>query len=408
MTQTYNVPGVYKQDVFLRAQSGLMTGIAGFVGFCDPPGKAGDVESSALFNKLVTGSAGDAAFKEPLALLRKDDFLARVKSGTRSYLADTVSGFFLNGGALCYVVFAEWSNDAETREEALTAALRRLAPLTDLDLVAFPDAMILDENSAIRAQAQVLQHCAVNGGRFAILDALPTADPLKVIEQRKAIAEGLSEPVNGALYYPWLKTTDGRTLIPPCGHVAGIFSRSDAANGVFKAPANEEVSGALDLGVKDPAGTDTSVIIGNRIQDQLNPEGVNCLRAFPGRGIRVWGARTLSSDPIWRYVNVRRLFLTLQHWIDLNMGWTNFEPNVPQLWVRITRELSSYLSELWRAGGLAGRTADEAFYIKCDRDTNPPETLEAGQTITEIGLAPSVPAEFIVVRVVHHTAVAPR
>lgn len=413
MTQTYNVPGVYKQEILLKAQAGLMTGIAGFVGFADPPGKEGGVSSPVQFNKLVTtDSSGYLAFSTPLALLRKDDFFARVKSGPRSYLADAVSGFFLNGGSLCYVVCAEWSDDAEKRVAALSAALRRLAPLTDLDLVAFPDAlidaMLLDRSNALRAQAQVLQHCAVNGGRFAILDALPTADPLGVIEQRKSIAEGVSEPVNGALYYPWLKTSDGRALIPPCGHVAGIFSRSDARNGVFKAPANEEVSGALDLGIKDSAGNDASIIIDNRIQDQLNPEGVNCLRAFPGRGIRVWGARTLSGDRTWRYVNIRRLFLTLQHWIDLNMGWTNFEPNVPQLWVRITRELSSFLSELWRAGALAGQTADEAFYIKCDRDTNPPETLEAGKTITEIGLAPSAPAEFIVVRVVHHTAVEPR
>src|SRR6266571_4740145 len=130
MTQTYTVPGVYKQDILLKAQSGLMTGIAGFVGFADPPGKNGGVESPPLFNKLVSrSSAGDTAFNNPLALLRKDDFFARVKSGPRSYLRDAVSGFFLNGGALCYVVCAEWSDDAEKRIEALSVALRCLAPL---------------------------------------------------------------------------------------------------------------------------------------------------------------------------------------------------------------------------------------------------------------------------------------
>ena len=122
----------------------------------------------------------------------------------------------------------------------------------------------------------------------------------------------------------------------------------------------------------------------------------------------MWGARTLSRDPNWRYVNIRRLFLTLERWIELNMGWANFEPNVPQLWVRITRELNSYLSELWRAGALAGQTAGEAFYVKCDHETNPSEALEDGEAITEIGLAPGTPSEFIVVRIVHHTAVEPR
>jgi phage tail sheath protein FI len=193
-------------------------------------------------------------------------------------------------------------------------------------------------------------------------------------------------------------------LIPPSGHIAGIFSRSDSKVGVFKAPANEEVRGALDLSVRRGLRT----TIDNRIQDQLNPEGINCLRAFQGRGIRVWGARTLSRDPDWRYVNVRRLVLTLNRWIEMNMAWAAFEPNTPQLWVRIKRELNTYLTELWRAGALFGQAAEQAFFVQCDSETNPPQIREAGQAVTLIGLAPGRPAEFLIIRIVHHTGVEPR
>jgi len=253
-------------------------------------------------------------------------------------------------------------------------------------------------------QQEMLEHCAKHKGRMAILDALPGRDQAAIKKQRTAIRAGLAELMNGALYYPWIKTYGGR-VVPPCGHVAGIFARSDSRVGVFKAPANEEVKGALDL----------EFSVDDKTQTDLNPLGINCLRSFPGRGIRVWGARTLHPDPDtphpdpdWRYISVRRLFLTLQRWIDLNMAWTSFEPNTPVLWVRIERELNSYLSGLWNAGALMGESAEQAFYVKCDDETNTPDTEEAGQVITEIGLAASAPAEYIVVRVVHHTGMEPR
>jgi phage tail sheath protein FI len=281
-----------------------------------------------------------------------------------------------------------------------------LAPLTDLDLIAIPDAMMLtvsrdekmvDHEAVKSLQRYMLEHCKKHGGRMAILDALPGQDEAAVTQQRISITAGFSGPIDGALYYPWIKTYDGRPL-PPSGHIAGVFARSDARAGVFKAPANEEIKGALDF----------ERLVTNDAVGSLNSQGVNCLRAFAGRGIRVWGARTLSRDQEWRHISVRRLFLTLERWIDLNMTWVNFEPNTPQLWVRITRELSSYLDELWGAGALAGQTADEAFYIKCDSETNSQAAMDDGQTITEIGLAPNAPAEFIVIRIVHHTAVEPR
>lgn len=367
-------PGVYKSEIFLPLQPRLLTGVPGFVGF--------------VKDKKAT---------EPIALHRKDDFQSNFESLPDSYLSDAVSGFFLNEGERCYVAAVKINSGWDAK--ALKAALDLLAPLTDLDLIAVPDAMMpgVSGDEVKLLQQYMLEHCAKVGERMAILDAVRGQNEEDVKRQRVSITMGLSEPVNGALYYPWIKTIEGK-LIPPCGHVAGIFARSDARAGVFKAPANEEIRGALDL--EQP--------VDNSAQGRLNSAGINCLRAFPGRGIRVWGARTLSNEADWRYISVRRLFLTLQRWIDLNMAWANFEPNTQQLWGRITRELSSYLSELWRVGALRGQTADEAFYIKCDSETNPPETREAGQTITEIGLAPTAPAEFIVVRIVHHTAAEPR
>jgi phage tail sheath protein FI len=398
MRANYQTPGVYRAEIALQAAAALQTGVPGLIGF---------VKSS--FAELVS---------EPVSLSRMSEFDALFKGQAEgylapgSYLAEAVNGFFLNGGVRCYVVCAaiEDNADTESKEEALNQALRALSTVTDLDLIVVPDAMTLSNPDATpaveaikRVQSEMLKHCEVNGNRMAILDSLPGATVEDVIEQCDEITTGLREPISGALYYPWLRN-DQRRLIPPSGHVAGIFSRSDSRVGVFKAPANEEVLGALDLGVEEESG----LVIDSRVQDRLNPAGINCLRAFPGRGIRVWGARTLSRDPLWRYVNVRRLVLTLHRWIEMNMTWVSFEPNTLQLWVRIRRELTTYLTELWQAGALHGQTPEQAFYVKCDAETNPAESREAGQAVTEIGLAPDAPAEFVVVRIVHHIGVEPR
>jgi phage tail sheath protein FI len=380
MTPIYKTPGVYREEIFLKPEAQLPTGVPGFIGFAD------------------AGSQGGPDFNQPVALHRKEEFAARFGSRPESYLADVVNGFFDNGGVRCYVARANPDGD---RAAALQNAIAALAPLNDLDLVAAPDAMSLrlandnpDVSAITQVQRQMLAHCAEQGDRLAILDALPGRTAEKVLEQRASLTLGQAEPINGALYYPWLRVVGGQ-FAPPCGHVAGVFSRADGRVGVFKAPANEEVFGVIDL--------ETS--IDNSIQDQLNPEGVNCLRAFPGRGIRVWGARTLSRDPNWRYVSVRRLFLTLRRWIDLNMAWAAFEPNETRLWVRIQRELTTYLTKLLRDGALKGATPAQAFFVKCDTETNPPGLREVGQVVTEIGLAPLAPAEFIVVRIIHRGGV---
>lgn len=375
-TLSYKTPGVYREEIFLKAEAQLPTGIPGFVGFADE------------------GAGGGPQFDTPVVLHRKEEFATLFISRPESYLADVVTGFFDNGGVRCFVVRADPSGN---RRAALERAIDALAPLTDLDLVAAPDAMSLrspdgkpEVTDIMHVQQKLLVHCTEQGDRLAILDALPGLATDGILVQRDDLTAGQGEPVNGALYYPWLRTFSGR-LVPPCGQVAGIFARTDARVGVFKAPANEEIFGVLDL--------ETS--IDSSIQDQLNPEGINCLRAFRGRGLRVWGARTLSRDPNWRYVNVRRMFLTLHRWIDLNMAWATFEPNEPRLWVRIQRELTSYLNRLLRSGALKGTTPQQAFYVKCDGETNPGERREAGQVVTEIGLAPLVPAEFVIVRITH-------
>jgi phage tail sheath protein FI len=279
---------------------------------------------------------------------------------------------------------------------ALEAAIDALAPVADLDLIAVPDAMALaDEASILRVQGHAVAHCAAQGDRLAILDALRGSNVDRLMAQRDEILRGQAEPVSAALYHPWLITLEGRA-VPPSGAVAGIFADTDATIGVHKAPANQEVQGVRDLEIDIDTG----------IQDRLNPAGINCLRAFPGRGIRVWGARTISRDPVWRYVNVRRLVLTLRRWIALEMAWAGFEPNGPRLWNRIERELRAHLTQLWNAGALSGATANAAFYVKCDAETNPPERRDGGEVVTEIGLAPSPPAELVVIRVTQREGVA--
>lgn len=372
MAQAYKSPGVFREERVLRPAPVLPTGVPGLVGFADAPDSGTPTNSPVLLN-------------------RKEDWPLHFTARPESYLYDAVNGFFDNGGDHCYVVRVDAAGGAKGLQDALAA----LEPLTGIDLIACPDIMslrspskTLDPALIAEVQSAFLEQCEKLGNRIAILDPLPGSGTDDVLKQGAALAAIRLEPVRGALYYPWLLTL-GMRLVPPCGHVAGIFARTDAKTGVYKSPANEDVLSVLDLETQ----------IDNTVQDQLNPAGINCLRAFPGRGIRVWGARTISRDSNWRYVNVQRVFITLRRWIDMNMGWAAFEPNGPQLWVRIQRELSGYLSRLLSVGALQGATAEEAYYVKCDAETNPPEVRDAGQVVIEVGLAPQYPAEFVVVRI---------
>jgi len=386
--QTYKTPGVYVEEKFLPPGVELPTGVPAFLGYTAECPRDDEDEKKFYIPQLITlWPQFEEYFGKPLS---------------DNYLSYAVRSFFETGGTLCYVVPLD---DAIAPTETLSKGLDALAPLDTIDLLCAPDIMWLfqqgelpSENDVLKLQAAVLKHCETLDDRLTILDSIPSATEAEVKDQPEKIRlqEGLTG-TNGALYYPWVRVPDGPAatsgFIPPCGHVAGVYARSDQRVGVHKAPANEVLEGVLDLEVN----------LTDAQQGELNPMGVNCLRAFPGRGIRVWGARTLAAEDNaeWKYVNVRRLFLTAGRWIERAMASVVFESNDHKLWARIVRELTAYFNGLFQKGALKGRTAQEAFYVKCDAETNPREVREEGMVITEIGLAPTSPNEFVVVRIIH-------
>jgi phage tail sheath protein FI len=384
-TMVSGVPGVYIQERRASPARTLPTGVPVFVGL---------LTASAV---MPADTPAGADSYGPVALHHKTEFLG----GGAAYLGDAVNGFFDNGGDYCYVVAIKANLSSGTVAAGrMVDALRLTTQLDDVDLVAIPDAhALVDESGAVQdalvlqVQRAMIDHCMKVGTRTAVLDAFSGRSAATLIgaQVRQLGVAGIG-PVNAALYHPWIRTiASGTRLVPPSGQIAGLIARTDAASGVFAAPANAELQDATDLEVDlDPDSLAT-----------LNENGVNCIRAFPARGIRVWGARTLSVDPEWTYLNVRRLVLTIVRWIDANMTWATFEPNVPALWARIERELGAYLTGLWRGGALQGDVVTDAFFVRCDAELNPPETREIGQVVTEIGLAPSAPAEFLVISVEH-------
>lgn len=296
-------------------------------------------------------------------------------------LAYAVRGFFENGGHWCYAVVLKDRSDA-----SLAAALRAIGDLNTIDLVCAPDLNASSADDAFTQQQMIVDHCEDMGDRFAILDSRRGDERDNVWQMWSGI-----DGRNGALYYPWIKVSGfagGQELVPPCGHVAGVYSQVDRGRGVHKAPANEPLLGVIDLERR----------LTNVDQDFLNPRGVNCLRSFPGRGIRVWGARTLSGRQQWTYVNVRRLFLTAARWLDWNLIDMTFEPNNRKTWAQIERRLTEYFTEQYKAGALKGASPREAFYVRCDESNNPADQRDSGKVIIDIGLAAAIPFEFVVVR----------
>ena len=272
-----------------------------------------------------------------------------------------------------------------------------LEVIDDITMMAVPDLMTtmpgekLNLDMVKAVQGMMIAHCQRLGDRVAILDAPPDMNPQE-IKKWRMVTTGFDSSY-AALYYPWIKVMDPATdtivNVPPSGFVAGIWARNDNTRGVHKAPANEIVLGAVGLTYQTTKGE----------QDTLNPAGINCIRAFPGRGIRIWGARTLSSDPAWRYINVRRLFNYVEKSIENGTQWVVFEPNSRKLWARVSRDVSAFLRMVWRDGALFGSAPAEAFYVKCDDELNPPESRDLGRLIIEIGMAPVKPAEFVIFRI---------
>lgn len=279
-------------------------------------------------------------------------------------------------------------------------ALAELEALDDISTVAAPGHTEYTDATGIRAA--LITHVSKRGlYRVAILDS-KKGDTVSQIRTTRA---GIDSKY-AAMYYPWVEVsnpdpnptaaTPREVLVPPSGAVAGIFARSDNEHGVWKSPANEVVLGALRF--ERPVSFGESEV--------LNPRGVNCLRTFPGRGHRVFGARTISSDPEWKYLSVRRYFNYLEASIERGTQWAVFESNGPDLWSNVTETIDSFLYNEWRNGALLGATAREAYFVRCDRTTMTQADLDNGRMVCLIGVAVVKPAEFVIFRIGQKTASA--
>jgi hypothetical protein len=369
---TYNTPGVYIAEV---------------------PGP-GPIVGVGTGTAALIGGAVKGPINVPTRITSWTQFTEQFgewPSVPGSHLAHAARGFFGNGGTVCYITRIEpVDGDALTQYQAALAALEKV---DDVNLVSVPDRTDVD------CQSAVIAHCEALGDRFAILDSPLNAPPFgagSVLAHRSAVE---SHRGYAALYYPWIRiknaerlTGEDTILVPPSGHLAGIFARADAEHGVHRSPANEPVRGAIGL----------EQVIDDAENGQLNVEGVNVLRMLPGRARPVvWGARTTAptDDTAWRYTNVRRLVLFVEESIGKGLRWATFEPNNVELWKKLQRTVIDFLTGVWRSGALVGETAQEAFYVRVDEALNTPSVRALGQVVIEIGIAPVRPAEFMVVRV---------
>ena len=248
--------------------------------------------------------------------------------------------------------------------------------------------------TAPEVQASLIAFCENKKSCFAILDV-----PMELKKTNDvANFRDMYDSTYAAMYHPWLEMYDAgakrSAYFPPSGAMAGIYARTDIERGVHKAPANEVVRGCTGLSCAYNEGE----------QDILNPMGVNLIRAFTGRGIRVWGARTISSNGLWKYLNVRRLFIYVEESIKANTNWVVFEPNSTTLWNRVTRTIEAFLATCWRDGALAGSTPDQAFFVECGPTTMTQDDIDNGRLICQIGIAPVKPAEFVIFRITQKTA----
>ena len=279
--------------------------------------------------------------------------------------------------------------------------LEALGEIDDIAIVAAPDGGTYDDVVRSGAAAdELIAHAEKYRYRIAVVDGPQESSMTEIRDFR-----GRLDSTRAALYHPWIEVLDpmqpraaeappARLVLPPSGFVTGIYARSDIERGVFKAPANEIVRGL----------TRFEININRARQDVLNPEGINALRFLEGRGNRVWGARTLSSDPEWKYVNVRRLFIYLEHSIDKATQWAVFEPNNERLWANIRHTVEDFLLVHWKAGALLGDKPEDAYFVRCDRTTMTQNDLDNGRMICLIGVAPTKPAEYVIFRIGQWTA----
>ncbi|MEX2382154.1 MAG: phage tail sheath C-terminal domain-containing protein [Opitutales bacterium] len=390
----YSAPDIYVEEVAggARPIEAVGTSTAGFVGITpDPDAYVNEARAVNNWSRFIR------------------DYCKEESESTA--LSHAVYGFYANGGTRCYVVNVgpRGSIAGGGRNRAGLDLLEQVDEVAIVAAPGYTDAASYDA---------LLSHCERLENRVAILDApekveessrltevavakseKPGKEPAAASEEGQRPSTGLrprqSDGGYGAFYFPWIRMRDPMASnkmvdVAPSGHIAGIWARTDAVRGVHKAPANELVRGALNL----------SYQLTRAEQGELNQAGVNCIRLFHREGIRVWGARTVAAGSSeWRYLNVRRLFNMIKESIALNTRWIVFEPNDYSLWKSIRRDISAFLTRLWRDGALMGRTPEEAFFVKCDAETNPPEVIDAGQVVTLIGIAPVKPAEFIIFRI---------
>lgn len=393
----YNTPGVYVEEVppAVRPIVGVGTSTAGFIGVVADdvrmplrPGKSGKKpDDTPEPNDFYTvAQAG-----QPKLITSWEEFrtqFGNFQSGNQT-LAHAVFGFFLNGGTRCWVIRVATDAALDTLDEQLPA----LAAIDEIAIVAVPGATKAVQHNSL------LEHCMNLQDRVAILDGVQLPADQTDLTEAAISPSGRSKAGSyGALYFPWITIFDPITkteiAVPPSGHLAGIYARNDATRGVYKAPANEAVLGAIGV----------ERVVSKAQQEGLNPAGVNVIRPFNGT-IKVWGARTRASEEHseFRYISTRRFFNFMRESIDEGIQWAVFEPNSSSLWQRITRNVSDFLLGQWRDGALFGDTPKQAFFVQCDEKTNPPDVRKLGQVVTRIGVAMVEPAEFVIFRIQQET-----
>lgn len=354
----------------------------------------------AFMGITATQPGGPATFRKVRSLSDYENAFGR-DAGQNAYLYASMKLFYTNGGGDAYV-YSVGTRPSDLTRDAFVAALKGLEKEKDPTLIVFPDAVNLSPDDLGAVQQAALAHCAQVGFRFCILD-VASADGLSKVDDPQSgfrAKIGTDNLSYGAAYGPWLKVEPAQgsgtspTAVPASGAIAGIYAAVDARRGVWKAPANVALTGAVGL-------TET---IDDRGQEPLNvtPSGksINTIRIFPGKGTLVWGARTLAgNDNEWQYVPVRRLFLTVEESIRRSTAFVTFEPNDANTWIKVKAMIENHLGGLWKRGALAGAKPEAAFFVNVGfGSTMTADDISAGRLIINVGMAPVRPAEFIIIR----------
>ncbi len=345
----YRYPGVYVEEVSFGSHTieGVSTSTAGFVGVTGRGPLLGPLASFMEFEQARMGNAG-------------------------VNLTLALRGFFDNGGRRCFVSQIAPGDPLESGLGAFDGH--------DVSVVCCPD------DATIANAAVMTRYCEARKDRVCILQAEQAVVP--VATHRPPVQSSYA-----AYYHPWIEVPSldrtSQLMVPPCGHIAGVYAKTDTERGVWKAPANEVLVGVTGL----------SQELNEADSETLNASGIDVIRKFAAQGIRVWGARTTSPDSEWKYVNVRRLLIYLEQSIERGLQWVVFEPNDAALWMAVRNSIENFLVGFWRAGGLQGTKPEEAFFVKCDRDTITQDDIDNGRLICVIGVAPVKPAEFVIIRI---------